>query len=184
MEERTILKGKSKSEIGVGVTAGAITAIIALLICVTALQYATKFYIHIIIPGALILGLLVALPIIGAMKRVSLVVTDKRVYGCTASNERVDLPLDSISAVGTSWPSRIVISTASGSISFSLMANKDDLHECISKLLMQRESKPTQVIIENKNSNANELKEYKELLDSGVISQEEFDAKKKQLLNL
>ena len=33
-------------------------------------------------------------------------------------------------------------------------------------------------------SNADELKKYKELLDEGIISQEEFDAKKKQLLNL
>lgn len=31
---------------------------------------------------------------------------------------------------------------------------------------------------------AEELKNYKELLDSGVITQEEFDAKKKQLLGL
>jgi len=33
-------------------------------------------------------------------------------------------------------------------------------------------------------SAADELKKFKELLDSGVISQEEFDAKKKQLLGL
>ena len=33
-------------------------------------------------------------------------------------------------------------------------------------------------------SNADELKKYKDLLDSGVLSQEEFDAKKKQLLGL
>lgn len=33
-------------------------------------------------------------------------------------------------------------------------------------------------------SHADELKKYKELLDSGVISQEEFDAKKKQLLDM
>ncbi|NCE64816.1 SHOCT domain-containing protein [Pseudoflavonifractor sp. 524-17] len=31
---------------------------------------------------------------------------------------------------------------------------------------------------------ANELKTFKELLDSGVITQEEFDEKKKQLLGL
>ena len=31
---------------------------------------------------------------------------------------------------------------------------------------------------------ADELKKYKELLDGGVITQEEFDAKKKQLLGL
>ena len=34
------------------------------------------------------------------------------------------------------------------------------------------------------HSNAEELKKYKELLDNGVITQEEFDAKKKQLLGL
>lgn len=34
------------------------------------------------------------------------------------------------------------------------------------------------------SSNADELKKYKDLLDSGAISQEEFDAKKKDLLGL
>ena len=33
-------------------------------------------------------------------------------------------------------------------------------------------------------SNADELKKFKDLLDSGIITQEEFDAKKKQLLGL
>lgn len=33
-------------------------------------------------------------------------------------------------------------------------------------------------------SNADELKKYKDLLDSGIITQEEFDEKKKQLLGL
>lgn len=34
------------------------------------------------------------------------------------------------------------------------------------------------------SSSADELKKFKELLDMGIISQEEFDAKKKQLLGL
>ena len=33
-------------------------------------------------------------------------------------------------------------------------------------------------------SSADELKKFKELLDMGIITQEEFDAKKKQLLGL
>lgn len=33
-------------------------------------------------------------------------------------------------------------------------------------------------------SAADELKKYKELLDDGILTQEEFDAKKKQLLNI
>ena len=37
---------------------------------------------------------------------------------------------------------------------------------------------------EIQHSGADELKKYKDLLDSGAITQEEFDAKKKQLLGL
>ncbi len=39
-------------------------------------------------------------------------------------------------------------------------------------------------VITNNVSSADELKKFKELLDIGVITQEEFDAKKKQLLGL
>ena len=43
----------------------------------------------------------------------------------------------------------------------------------------------TKVTVEVSNkSEADELKKFKELLDSGVITQEEFDAKKKELLGL
>ena len=43
-------------------------------------------------------------------------------------------------------------------------------------------SQPTTII--NQTSSADELKKFKDLLDSGIITQEEFDAKKKQLLGL
>jgi len=46
--------------------------------------------------------------------------------------------------------------------------------------LRQQVSRPAEAAF----SPADELKKFKELLDGGVISQEEFDAKKKQLLNL
>ena len=38
--------------------------------------------------------------------------------------------------------------------------------------------------IVNTKSAAEQIKEFKELLDMGIISQEEFDAKKKELLGL
>ncbi len=44
--------------------------------------------------------------------------------------------------------------------------------------------KPQTVETSPTTSAADELKKFKELLDSGVITQEEFDAKKKQLLGL
>ena len=44
--------------------------------------------------------------------------------------------------------------------------------------------KPVSYIQQAPTSSANELLKYKELLDSGAISQEEFDAKKKQILDV
>ncbi|MBQ3005714.1 MAG: SHOCT domain-containing protein, partial [Clostridia bacterium] len=49
------------------------------------------------------------------------------------------------------------------------------------------DAKETQQTVVNniqETTNADELKKYKDLLDSGAISQEEFDAKKKKLLGL
>jgi hypothetical protein len=41
-----------------------------------------------------------------------------------------------------------------------------------------------QPAIDTESNNMEKLKKYKDLLDSGIITQEEFEAKKKQLLDL
>ena len=114
-----------------------------------------------------------------------LIVTNKRVYGKTYFGRSVDLPLDSISSVGSSWLKGVAVATSSGKISFILLKNAKQIHKEITTLLIDRQNKKKQeqpVIVPT--SNADELKKYKELLDSGIITQEEFDAKKKQLLGL
>lgn len=118
--------------------------------------------------------------------KVQITVTDKRVYGVDAASKRVDLPLDSITAVGTGGFSGLTVSTASGALKFTMLKNRDELHETISNLLISRQEKaaPAAIKQEIHYSNADELKKYKELLDTGVITQDEFDAKKKQLLGL
>ena len=46
-------------------------------------------------------------------------------------------------------------------------------------------NKPLETVVINQGvSAADELKKYKDLLDAGVITQEEFDAKKKQLMGM
>ena len=50
-------------------------------------------------------------------------------------------------------------------------------------MLWCEDSKRLKAVI-NEPEYQDELKKYKELLDSGIITQEEFDAKKKQILNL
>lgn len=124
------------------------------------------------------------------LRSYSLVITDKRIYGKAAFGKRVDLPLDSVSAVGTSALKGVAVGTSSGKIKFKLIKNQKEIHEVISKLLAERqrrektpvETTVNQTIVET--SNADELKKFKELLDMGAITQEEFDAKKKELLGL
>lgn len=121
-----------------------------------------------------------------SLKDTELVISDKRVYGKTSFGKRVDLPLDSISAVGIIGKKNIAISTASGKIAFKGIKNRDAIHKELNNLLIERQNKTksdTPVVKqEPATSNADELKKYRELLDSGIITQEEFDAKKKQLL--
>ena len=53
-----------------------------------------------------------------------------------------------------------------------------------SSLIAGSENKATVINNITESTNADELKKYKDLLDNGAITQEEFDEKKKQLLNL
>jgi len=118
---------------------------------------------------------------------IDLVVTDKRIYGCAIFGRRLDYPLDAITSVGTCMFHGITVTTASGAIVFTMVKNNHEIYKVISDLLVERQGKPnasTTVIQEAPQSNADELKKFKELLDMGVITQEEFDAKKKQLLGL
>ena len=123
-----------------------------------------------------------------AIQKTKITISDKRVYGVTTFDKRVDLPLDSISAVGISAFNGIAIGTSSGRIMFKGIGNRNEIHDAISKLLVERQQNEkvvaTTIKQEIPQSNADELKKFKELLDMGIITQEEFDAKKKQLLGL
>lgn len=120
------------------------------------------------------------------LAKIEITVTNTRVFGAIGFGKRVDLPLDTISAIGTNFLKGIVVSTSSGKIDFSCIPNNNEIHAEISKLLNNRQNSKSgdTTIINNTSSNADELKKYKELLDTGVITQDEFEAKKKQLLNL
>lgn len=68
-----------------------------------------------------------------------------------------------------------------------LLSNADELKTTIMDSLATLPTEnitATEIKQEILPSNADELKKYKELLDSGIITQEEFDSKKKQLLGL
>ncbi len=129
--------------------------------------------------------LLVAALITWWLHSFNLTVTDKRIYGNTAFGKQVDLPVDSISAISTSILKGITVATSSGRIVFKLIKNRDDIRKIINELIIDRQEKnKNTTMVNQKESNADEIKKYKDLLDSGIITQEDFEAKKKQLLNL
>ena len=119
--------------------------------------------------------------------KMEITVTDKYVTGKTYFGRSVDLPMDSISVVGTSWFNGISVATASGLIKFLYIEKSKEIRKVLCDLLIERQKekeKVQAVPTSTAASPAEELKKYKELLDSGIITQEDFDAKKKQLLGL
>ncbi len=118
------------------------------------------------------------------MNNCEIVVSDKRVSGKIKFGIRVDLPLNQISSVGQGLFKSLTVATSSGVIRFWLLENRKELFSEITKLLSQFQNSQTIIHEETKLSSADEIKKFKDLLDSGIITQEEFDKKKKQLLGL
>lgn len=131
--------------------------------------------------GGILLAIVIGI-FIFALNSCSMVITDKRVYGKATFGHQVDLPLDMISAASTGLFKSVGVSTASGRISFWLLENKDELYSAITNLLLERQKGETTTT--NKSDSVDEIKKFKELLDNGIITQEEFNEKKKQLLSL
>ena len=135
---------------------------------------------------------LVVMTIIGGilylwLRSYELTITDKRVYGKVIFGKRVDLPLDSVSATATIGLFKgITVSTSSGKISFLAIKNADEIYEVVSKLLIERQQAQniTTAPAFRATDETEQLQKFKKLLDDGVITQEEFDAKKKQILGL
>lgn len=133
-----------------------------------------------------IVAVVVGIIMILAYSKVSLTVTDKRVFGTAAWSKRVDLPFDMISAVATGFADGIAVSTSSGRIQFKCIKNNKEIHAEISKLLLERQSNKAEKVERPAApaSVADELSKMNDLLEKGIITHEEFEAKKKQLLGL
>ena len=139
-------------------------------------------------PGwILLVGIATAVPVgvlVFALSSCEMVITDKRVYGKSAFGQSVDLPLDMISATTSGILKSVGVSTASGRITFWLLENQRELHSSITTLLLKRQQKKDSESPTASISVADELQKFKKLLDKGIITQEEFETKKKELLGL
>ena len=183
MDEKVIISAKTQN-----IPIGILIMVIGVVIAATCLVWETILGDWAIFTSAAI-GAVIALCgliIIFMSHGSGLYVTDKRVYGKTLLGKRVDIPLDSISSISLTFVllSGVSVASSSGLISFFFVEERNKIHEIMSNLLIERQNAKNKQVVETKNDTADELKKFKELLDSGVITQEEFDAKKKQLLGL
>lgn len=186
MSEKIIIKGKSNKINLLTMLLGGMTAVCLLIGLYMVMDGDDVYLMWFAFAAAF--GIVTAI-IYGMVSCCEIVVTDKRIYGKVAFGKQVDLPLDSVSAVAVSsvFTQGVSVATSSGSITFFYLSERNKIASKIRNLLIDRQSKaPAQTTIKQEipQSNAEELRKYKELFDMGVISKEEFDAKKKQLLGL
>ena len=121
------------------------------------------------------------------LKNQKLVVTEDNIRGTYGKlfKRNIDLPLDSINSTEVVKRSGIInISTSSQKIHFESLLNAEEISIVINDLIRNRQKKQGATTIIQQSDAADELSKSKNLLDQGVITQEEFDAKKKQLLGL
>lgn len=133
-----------------------------------------------------VIVILVSLFFFWLMSRGKLTVTNQRVTGKASFGKAVDLPITKISAVALGACRSITVATSAGSLHFWFVQNRNEVHSALTDIIgkvqvadVKHQTPPTTTL-----STTDELKKYKELLDMGIITQEEFDAKKKQLLGL
>ena len=136
-----------------------------------------------------------------------LIITNKRVsftggkFGKRKAPIERNIPVDSITSVSKGFSKEVTITSSSGIITY-YAENPTEVYDTINNLINKRltntenDGRPTQSILaaETKQTSTNDdtkmlhnmemLRNYKKLLDDGILTQDEFDAKKKQLLEL
>lgn len=139
---------------------------------------------------------IVAVILYNMMKDCTLTVNDKFITGRTLFGRAVTFPLDNISSISAGKTFNCIKIVSKGkSSSFLALENYLDLHRAISEKINAIKVQPivlqAPVIESTENTQKNELgntikelREYKELLEQGIITEEEFNAKKKQILDL
>lgn len=130
---------------------------------------------------------IILLIIYGVNSKCELTVTEKNVIGKAIHGKEVVLPLHMISSYAKRKRlSTIVVATSSGFTKFTMIGNYVEICNVLSQKINERQEKTENKSKSNEASDDNymdNLIKLKSLLDAGIITQEEFDTKKKQLLN-
>ena len=160
----------------------------------TGEEYATQIFVENELVQAITIlgfGIVLCVCLFFMLNFYTITVTDKRIYGRLAFGKRVDLPIDFVTSVAKIQGLKgIAVLSSSKKRKFLLIKNVNEIYNEINNLLIERQRKQYSVVAtiptntQTINNSPDDLIKLKELLDEGIITQEEFDAKKKQLLGL
>ena len=142
------------------------------------------YYGYLIMLG--VVALIVGIIMKSNTEKCEITVTNEAISGKLPHGKEVHIPLNQITAINRSSFNGVSITSIGNVSNFHCIENREEVMKAISYLLanpQQSSVQPTQSASAN-GSEAEQLKRLKDLLDSGVLTQEEFDAKKKQILGL
>jgi len=112
--------------------------------------------------------------------------TNYKITGTYSRHLSLNIPIDSISSVSKGMFSSLCITCAGNKYNISYVRNRDNLCSKLNELLNKRtqQSFKDAPITMQQPSTFDEIAKLKKLLDNGIISHDEFEIKKKQLLDL
>ena len=124
-----------------------------------------------------------------SLSHCKIVITDKNISGRTFWGKKVILPIHMISAFSISKIFSVVaITSSSGYIKFPCIGNREEIAEVLQQLLNERQTKTEieekEVLQNNNSTDVDYLIKLKNLMDNGIITQEEFETKKKEILGI
>ena len=135
--------------------------------------------------SALFMGGLIHIIIYFTARNNQITLTNYKITGIYNRHLSLNIPIDSISSVSKGWQGSLCITCAGNRYNISFVSNIDifcsKLNELLNKRTQQTMKRDPVV---SQTSKYDEIEKLKQLLDNGIISQEEFDVKKKQLLGL
>ena len=187
MEDKILIKGKFQKLNIFGIVMLAIAGFTLVLCTILAtIIYGSPIYLITYIQyGWFAMWICVIIFIVIGIRLLSfkdeLTITENRVIGKTIMGKRVELPISQVSAVATGMFKSVTVASSSGNISFFGVLNSEEIVSCINKKLMERQENSRNnfvTVAPTAPSVAQELGDLKKLLDQGIITQEEFDAKK------
>lgn len=176
--EKTVIEGVDGNMLWLDVAFGVI-----ILACGGVLAY-EGLLMSFLIPFLVLVALVAFINL--QMLSCHITVTTRRVSGRISFLRLIDMPLDCISSVGTTAFGGVKVTAASCRGTFYLVKNPDEVRAAIAGLLVKRQesaSKAAEVIYrEPAISSADELKKLSDLMDEGIITQDEFDSLKDEII--